>query len=58
VRYSLEASWNLAARYPTEPGWTTPGHVGYLDVEGYLFLTSREAGMIVSGARTFSPGRP
>jgi acyl-CoA synthetase (AMP-forming)/AMP-acid ligase II len=36
-------------------GWTTLGDVGYLDEEGWLFLTDRKAFMIISGGVNIYP---
>jgi acyl-CoA synthetase (AMP-forming)/AMP-acid ligase II len=36
-------------------GWTTLGDVGYLDEEGYLYLTDRKAHMIISGGVNIYP---
>jgi long-chain acyl-CoA synthetase len=36
-------------------GWTTLGDVGYLDNEGYLYLTDRKAYMIISGGVNIYP---
>ncbi len=38
-----------------ERGWSTLGDVGYLDHEGYLYLTDRKAYMIVSGGVNIYP---
>ncbi|MDO8704357.1 MAG: acyl-CoA synthetase [Sulfuricaulis sp.] len=38
-----------------EQGWSTLGDVGYLDAEGYLYLTDRKAYMIISGGVNIYP---
>ena len=38
-----------------EQGWTTLGDIGYLDDEGYLYLTDRKAFTIVSGGVNIYP---
>ncbi len=39
----------------TAKGWTTLGDIGYLNEEGYLFLTDRKAYMIISGGVNIYP---
>ena len=36
-------------------GWSTLGDIGYLDPEGYLYLTDRKAHMIISGGVNIYP---
>ena len=36
-------------------GWSTVGDMGYLDDDGYLFLTDRKTFMIVSGGVNIYP---
>ncbi len=38
-----------------ERGWATYGDIGYLDAEGYLYLTDRLSNMIVSGGVNIYP---
>ncbi len=39
----------------TAEGWSTMGDIGYLDDEGYLYLTDRKANMIISGGVNIYP---
>ncbi|WP_430395790.1 acyl-CoA synthetase [Ferrovibrio sp.] len=38
-----------------DKGWSTLGDIGYLDAEGYLYLTDRKAFMIISGGVNIYP---
>jgi long-chain acyl-CoA synthetase len=38
-----------------EQGWSTLGDIGYVDEEGYLYLTDRRAFMIISGGVNIYP---
>ena len=44
-----------AAQHPGHPGWTTVGDIGFVDDEGFLFLTDRKAFMIISGGVNIYP---
>ncbi|HSG88268.1 MAG TPA: acyl-CoA synthetase [Pseudomonadales bacterium] len=44
-----------ACEHPDHPNWTALGDVGYLDDEGYLYLTDRKAFMIISGGVNIYP---
>ncbi len=41
--------------HPEHANWTALGDVGYLDDEGYLYLTDRKAFMIISGGVNIYP---
>ena len=42
-------------RHPAHGNWTTVGDVGYVDDEGYLYLTDRATFMIISGGVNIYP---
>ena len=44
-----------AAKHPKHPLWTKLGDVGYLDEDGFLYLTDRESFMIISGGVNIYP---
>ncbi|WP_084958544.1 acyl-CoA synthetase [Thermoactinospora rubra] len=44
-----------AVQDPQGRGWTTLGDIGYLDEEGYLYLTDRRSYMIISGGVNIYP---
>ena len=48
-------SKTAAARHPEHELWTTTGDIGYIDADGYLFLTDRKAFMIISGGVNIYP---
>jgi long-chain acyl-CoA synthetase len=43
------------AEHPEHPNWTALGDVGYVDDEGYLYLTDRATFMIISGGVNIYP---
>jgi long-chain acyl-CoA synthetase len=43
------------ASITNDKGWRTLGDIGYLDSEGYLYLTDRQSHMIVSGGVNIYP---
>ncbi|MBJ7329412.1 MAG: acyl-CoA synthetase [Solirubrobacteraceae bacterium] len=43
------------AEVHNEQGWATAGDIGYLDEEGFLFLTDRKAHMIITGGVNVYP---
>ena len=44
-----------AAGHPDHPDWSTTGDIGYVDEDGWLYLTDRKAFMIISGGVNIYP---
>jgi fatty-acyl-CoA synthase len=53
--YHNDPAKTAEARHPLYPGWNALGDVGYVDEEGYLYLTDRQAFMIISGGVNIYP---
>ena len=53
--YHNDPEKTRAARHPEHENWNTLGDVGYLDEEGYLYLTDRQSFMIISGGVNIYP---
>ena len=51
--YHKDPEKTASSRSPQ--GWTTLGDIGYLDADGYLYLTDRKAHMIISGGVNIYP---
>ncbi len=51
--YHNDPEKTKGSRHPK--GWSTLGDVGYLDADGFLFLTDRKAYMIISGGVNVYP---
>jgi fatty-acyl-CoA synthase len=53
--YHKDAEKTRSAQHPKHPGWTALGDVGYVDDEGFLYLTDRASFMIISGGVNIYP---
>ena len=53
--YHKDPDRTASAQHPAHPNWSTLGDVGYVDAEGYLYLTDRKAFMIISGGVNIYP---
>ncbi|MEA3019221.1 MAG: long-chain acyl-CoA synthetase [Actinomycetota bacterium] len=53
--YHNDPEKTASSRDPKGRGWSTLGDVGYVDEEGYLYLTDRKAYMIISGGVNIYP---
>jgi long-chain acyl-CoA synthetase len=54
-QYHNDPEKTRAAQHPDHPTWTAVGDLGYVDEDGYLFLTDRKAFMIISGGVNIYP---
>jgi fatty-acyl-CoA synthase len=53
--YHKDEEKTLGTTHPLHPDWRTVGDIGYLDEEGFLYLTDRKAFMIISGGVNIYP---
>lgn len=53
--YHNDPEKTAAARHPGHDNWSTVGDMGYLDDDGFLYLTDRKAFMIISGGVNIYP---
>jgi long-chain acyl-CoA synthetase len=53
--YHKDPDKTRSAQHPAHPTWTALGDVGYVDDEGYLYLTDRASFMIISGGVNIYP---
>ena len=53
--YHNDPEKTASTQHPQHPNWTTVGDLGYLDDEGFLYLTDRKAFMIISGGVNIYP---
>jgi len=54
-QYHNDPEKTKASRDPLGRGWTTLGDVGYVDSDGFLYLTDRKAFMIITGGVNVYP---
>ena len=53
--YHNDAEKTKASQHPDHPNWSSLGDIGYVDDEGFLFLTDRKSFMIISGGVNIYP---
>jgi acyl-CoA synthetase (AMP-forming)/AMP-acid ligase II len=53
--YHGDPAKTAASRDPKGRGWTTLGDIGYVDEDGFLYLTDRVSHMIISGGVNIYP---
>ena len=54
-KYHNDPEKTAASRHPAHQNWSTVGDIGYVDEDGYLFLTDRKAFVIISGGVNIYP---
>jgi fatty-acyl-CoA synthase len=54
-RYHKDEEQTNSSRHAAHPNWTALGDVGYVDGDGFLFLTDRATFMIISGGVNIYP---
>jgi fatty-acyl-CoA synthase len=54
-KYHKDDEQTRSSRHPSYPDWSALGDVGYLDEEGFLYLTDRATFMIISGGVNIYP---
>ncbi len=54
-QYHNDPGKTRASQHPRHETWSTLGDIGYLDEDGYLYLTDRKAFMIISGGVNIYP---
>jgi len=55
LRYHEDPDKTTSVQHPEHADWTTLGDVGYLDAEGWLYLTDRKTFMIIAGGVNIYP---
>src|SRR5690606_10827069 len=53
--YHNDPERTAETRHPDHPTWTTTGDIGYVDADGYLYLTDRKSFTIISGGVNIYP---
>ncbi|GAA3133741.1 acyl-CoA synthetase [Rhodococcus baikonurensis] len=53
--YHNDPEKTLQVQHPQHPNWATTGNIGWVDADGYLYLTDRRAFVITSGGANIHP---